>query len=133
MNTLSNKSVAQTLSALHKKAEADHILRDQQRKAAAEHGTIFDHSWSSAYLAVSANEGRFLNFLAKVTKAKSIVEFGCSFGISTIYLAAAAKDNGGRVITTDIEPNKIAGAGKILLKPAFLKLLHCSRATLPKH
>ena len=75
-------------------------------------GLPFDRAWSTAYLAVGADEGRFLNLLANVSKAKNIVEFGCSYGISTIYLAAAAKDNGGHVITIDIEPSKIDGARK---------------------
>lgn len=35
------------------------------------------------------------------------VEFGTSFGISTIYLAKAAKDNGGKVISTEYMPHKV--------------------------
>ena len=36
-----------------------------------------------------------------------MVEFGTSFGISTIYLAAAVRDNGGgMVIGTELEPSK---------------------------
>ena len=38
--------------------------------------------------------------------AKRIVEFGSSFGVSTLYLAAAAKDTGGRVIGTEMEASK---------------------------
>lgn len=40
-----------------------------------------------------------------------IVEFGTSFGISTLHLAAALRDNGGgRLITTEFEPSKVARA-----------------------
>ena len=40
--------------------------------------------------------------------AQHVVEFGTSFGISTIHLAAALRDNGGgRLITTEFEPSKI--------------------------
>lgn len=42
--------------------------------------------------------------------AKNIVEFGTSYGISTLYLAAAAKKNGGRVITTEYLPHKAEAA-----------------------
>ena len=42
--------------------------------------------------------------------AKNIVEFGTSYGISTLYLAAAAKKNGGRVITTEHLPHKAEAA-----------------------
>jgi predicted O-methyltransferase YrrM len=49
--------------------------------------------------------------LARSSGAKSIVEFGTSFGISTLYLAAALRDNGGRpLITTEFEPSKVARA-----------------------
>lgn len=61
---------------------------------------------SRAYLPVSREVGRFLYVLARMTGARTIVEFGSSFGISTIYLAAAARENGGTVVTTEIEPPK---------------------------
>jgi len=47
--------------------------------------------------------------------AKRIVEFGSSFGISTIYLAAALHDNGGgRVIGSELEVSKVAKANEHL-------------------
>ena len=58
------------------------------------------------YIPVSRDLGKFLYFLARVTGAQQIVEFGASFGISTVYLAAAARDNGGQVLSTEIEPSK---------------------------
>lgn len=58
------------------------------------------------YIPVSREQGRFLYLLARATNAQRIVEFGASFGISTLYLAAAARDNGGELITTEIEPAK---------------------------
>ncbi len=38
-----------------------------------------------------------LYMLARGSRARNIVEFGTSFGISTLYLAAALRDNGGDV------------------------------------
>jgi predicted O-methyltransferase YrrM len=59
------------------------------------------------FLNVSADFGRFLYMCARACKARRIVEFGTSFGISTIYLASALRDNGGgRVIGTELEPTK---------------------------
>jgi len=58
------------------------------------------------YLPVSRRDGQLLYALARGTGARRIVEFGTSFGISTLYLAAAARDNGGRVVTTEIEAAK---------------------------
>jgi predicted O-methyltransferase YrrM len=63
------------------------------------------------YLPVSEQSGRLLYMLARMRKARTIVEYGTSFGISTIHLAAALKDNGGgRVIGTEFEPGKVARA-----------------------
>jgi predicted O-methyltransferase YrrM len=62
-------------------------------------------------IAVSRETGALLYMLARSTRAKTIIEFGTSFGISTLHLAAALRDNGGgRVITTEFEPSKVARA-----------------------
>jgi predicted O-methyltransferase YrrM len=63
------------------------------------------------HLAVSQETATLLYMLARAAKARSIVEFGTSFGISTLHLAAALRDNGGgRVISTEFEPSKVAKA-----------------------
>ena len=62
-------------------------------------------------LAVSRVTGDLLYILARSTGAKSIVEFGTSFGLSTICLAAALRDNGGgQLVTSEFEPSKVARA-----------------------
>jgi predicted O-methyltransferase YrrM len=62
-------------------------------------------------LPVSRDTGRLLYMLARATGARAIVEFGTSFGLSTLHLAAALRDNGGgRLITSEFEPGKIARA-----------------------
>jgi predicted O-methyltransferase YrrM len=62
-------------------------------------------------LPVSREAGRLLYLLARAAKATSIVEFGTSFGLSTLHLAAALRDNGGgRLITTEFEPSKVTVA-----------------------
>ncbi|AMK23168.1 MULTISPECIES: O-methyltransferase [Sphingomonadaceae] len=64
-----------------------------------------------AHLAVSRETAALLYMLGRSTGAKSIVEFGTSFGISTLHLAAALRDNGGgRLITSEFEPSKVARA-----------------------
>lgn len=60
----------------------------------------------NAYMPVSEDSGRFLYNIVRATNAKNIVEFGTSFGVGTIYLASGAKDNGGQVYTSEIEPHK---------------------------
>jgi len=62
-------------------------------------------------LAVSRTTGAFLYMLARSMNARTIVEFGTSFGISALHLAAALRDGGGgRLITTEFEPSKVARA-----------------------
>ncbi|MBI1200113.1 MAG: O-methyltransferase [Phenylobacterium sp.] len=62
-------------------------------------------------LPVSRETGQLLYMLARSRGARSIVEFGTSFGISTLHLAAALRDNGGgRLITSEFEPPKAARA-----------------------
>jgi len=62
-------------------------------------------------LAVSRETGTLLYMLARSSGAQTIVEFGTSFGISTLHLAAALRDNGGgRLITSEFEPSKVARA-----------------------
>jgi len=62
-------------------------------------------------LPVSRETGALLYMLTRSAKAWTIVEFGTSFGISTLHLAAALRDNGGgRLITSEFEPSKAARA-----------------------
>jgi predicted O-methyltransferase YrrM len=64
-----------------------------------------------AYLAVSRETARLLYLLVRAVGARSVVEFGTSFGVSTLHLAAGLRDNGGgRIITTEFEPSKAARA-----------------------
>jgi len=62
-------------------------------------------------LAVSRQTGALLYMLARSSRARTIVEFGTSFGISTLHLAAALRDNGGgQLITSEFEPTKVTRA-----------------------
>jgi predicted O-methyltransferase YrrM len=61
-------------------------------------------------LAIPREEGEFLYLLARIMKAKRILEIGTSFGYSTIWLASAVNEGNGKVISVDIIPEKIAQA-----------------------
>lgn len=76
------------------------------------------------WLPVSAETGQLLYMLARASQARYIVEFGTSFGISTIYLAAALRDNGGGlVITTEFETSKLARAKQHLQQAGLSDLV----------
>ncbi|MFP9114450.1 O-methyltransferase [Flavobacterium sp. RHBU_3] len=119
MNTIKDTQVSSLLTALHKESETNYRERYAILNSitdTTEREKKHDELRKTAFMSVSPEEGSLLYFLANYAKAKHIVEFGCSFGISTIYLAAAAKNNNGRVITTELEASKIAQAEKNITK-----------------
>ena len=92
-------------------------------------------------LPVSRETGALLYMLARGCGARTIVEFGTSFGLSTLHLAAALRDNGGgRLVTSEFEASKIARARANLTAGGLIDLveiregdtLHTLRADLPE-
>ena len=66
---------------------------------------------NESFIPITREVGNFVYILARWQSSRNIVEFGTSFGISTIYLASAVRDNGGgRVITTELNTEKAAWA-----------------------
>ena len=116
MTTLSTAPLSPLLDRLFVEAEAPPAVAipAEQRAAIISSKTeyrAFYARMKDAYLAVSPETGALLYMLARSTGARSIVEFGTSFGISTLHLAAALRDNGGgRLITCEFEPSKVARA-----------------------
>lgn len=128
MNSLNTPRVAQTLERLL--TEADNADREliAHFTAAAENGQLeaklAEHLAAERadvrgvyrqtvdnFLNVAPAYGRFLYQCARARNARCIVEFGTSMGVSTIYLAAALRDNGGgKLIGTELEPGKVARA-----------------------
>lgn len=75
-------------------------------------------------LAVSKETGALLYMLARSCRARTVVEFGTSFGISTLHLAAALRDNGGGLlITSEFESSKVAQARDNLKAGGLLDLV----------
>ncbi|MET0724125.1 MAG: O-methyltransferase [Tardiphaga sp.] len=75
-------------------------------------------------LAVSRDTGALLYMLARSSQARTIVEFGTSFGISTLHLASALRDNGGgRLISSEFEPSKVARARRHLTEGGLIDLV----------
>lgn len=58
--------------------------------------------------------GRFVWFLAQTTGARSIVEIGTSRGVSTLWLADAARANGARVVSYDTDPDAQRDAAAVI-------------------
>ncbi|MFF0479618.1 O-methyltransferase [Streptomyces sp. NPDC004284] len=114
-STLESDAVAATLNRLLA-AEDEQDLAAEWAAAGVDLGGDFPADMSAAELAertkdiimsVSRQGGRLLYLLTRAVKARTVVEFGTSFGISTLYLASAVRDNGGgRVITTELQQDK---------------------------
>ena len=109
--------VKATLARLHEAAKADKWVFLRAAPAALR-SRLYGGSYldgvlpylKDAFIPISPEQGALLYQTSRLVGAKRIVEFGTSFGISAIYLAAAARENGGRFIGTELEPNKIAAA-----------------------
>jgi predicted O-methyltransferase YrrM len=66
---------------------------------------------AALYMPISARCGDLLYSLVRASRPNTIVEFGTSFGISTIYLAAAVSDNGlGHIFGTELSAAKVMAA-----------------------
>jgi caffeoyl-CoA O-methyltransferase len=63
---------------------------------------------------VERETGHWLALLVLATNAREVLEIGSSNGVSTIWLAAAARQNGGRVTGTEILPERAAEANRNL-------------------
>jgi predicted O-methyltransferase YrrM len=56
-------------------------------------------------------QGDLIYLLCRALRATRVVEFATSFGFSTLYFAAAMRDNwGGKVIGSELVPSKVAAA-----------------------
>ncbi|MEM8891249.1 MAG: class I SAM-dependent methyltransferase [Bacteroidota bacterium] len=105
MNIISDKRVHTTLNRLHNEANSQGftILKGLSKGVFR---PLRPEDMKDAYIAISQGQGEYVYKLLLEKKAKSIVEFGTSFGISTLYLGAAAKTYGGKVITTELLTEK---------------------------
>lgn len=105
------------LTRLHAAADA----QEEEAELAARPGNLTNTPWGPNFLKdkmipIHREQGAFLYLLARSIRAKTIVEFGTSHGLSTIYLAAAIRDNGtqGEVIGSEFVAEKMAQAQRNL-------------------
>ena len=115
-NSLQSEPVRDLLDRLFKAAEGDDLRRV---RVAMAHPDGFGptatreqaDAYEEIYIPVSPEAGRLIYSLIRAARPATVVEFGTSFGISTIHLAAAVRDNGaGRVISTELNAAKVARA-----------------------
>jgi predicted O-methyltransferase YrrM len=69
------------------------------------------HAYAEFGFSIHPDQGELIYLLCRALNARRVVDFATSVGFSTLYLAAAVRDNGGgRVIGAEIVPAKIATA-----------------------
>jgi predicted O-methyltransferase YrrM len=126
-STLNSPTVANVLDRLYANAElSDKPLRDEMqaltpqkreermKQMQANYRATYE-ALRDAYIPITRDFGCLLYILACGCRATTIVEFGTSFGLSTIPMAAALRDNGGgSLITTEFLPDKAERARRNL-------------------
>jgi len=125
MNTLTSAPMAALIERLYTQADAvsspvfstmPHEERNRLMHSKTEYLELYG-LLKDLWLPVSRDTGTLLYMLARSAKARAIVEFGTSFGLSTLHLAAALRDNGGgTLITSEFEPSKIVLAREHLVQ-----------------
>lgn len=77
-------------------------------EAEVEAGRAF---WADKYVALDRDKAELCYLLCRMRGARRIVEAGTSFGVSTLFLATAVRDNGGGVVIgAERETEKVAVA-----------------------
>src|SRR4051812_935342 len=101
MNSLQSVEVRSVLQDLFTAAAAD--PDDGPALPAGATAQQRAEAFQGFYLPISGRGGELLYALIRAARPRTVVEFGTSFGISTLYLAAAITDNGsGHVLTTEL-------------------------------
>ena len=107
-----DKKIQAVLDQYHKRIEDEEVLQESLPHVERM------KRLNEFLLSVGEETAIFLNTMAKSAKAKVILEIGTSYGYSTVWLAEAARANGGIVITlendaekADFAKQKIAQAG----------------------
>ncbi|NJB81920.1 O-methyltransferase [Wenyingzhuangia aestuarii] len=102
--TLENQ-INNTLNELYHEAKKDQfkILKKIAQKTLKK---IQPSDLKDVYLSISKKQGEYLQQYIKTYRLKNIVEFGTSFGISTLFLAQGTLETKGQIITTELIPSK---------------------------
>ncbi len=119
---LSDPKLEAMLDRLHSQSEAqvgevDAYYARREREGTLDEKYSFDDEmhrfFSDKMIALDREKGQFCYQLCRSLRATRVVEAGTSFGVSTLYLAAAVRDNqvgNGVVIGTEHEPKKAEAA-----------------------
>jgi predicted O-methyltransferase YrrM len=112
LDRLHERSDAQTPAIREYRAERDKAVdRTPEEQAALTKAFLADKIY-----ALDRDKAEFCYHICRTIDARHVVEIGTSYGVSTLYLAAAVRDNvqagsgSGVVIGTEYEPEKARAA-----------------------
>ncbi len=105
MNTLHINRASQKLDVLHSDAKND-FMRMGKGIIKSVFRPMQPNDFKDAYLPISREQGKEISKIIVENNLKNVIEFGTSFGISTIYLADAVRKTGGKIITTELLESK---------------------------
>jgi predicted O-methyltransferase YrrM len=111
MTMMQSEQFQAVLARLEAAARGDDDLTFPTERLAAADARERADLMAEAYLPISPQAGHLMYALTRSTRPTTVVEFGTSYGISTLHLAAAVKDNGvGHVFSTELSEVKVAAA-----------------------
>ncbi|REE25866.1 O-methyltransferase [Winogradskyella pacifica] len=105
MITSQQKQIHTTISELFEDSKYDK-LKIMKSAAKSVFRAMQPLDFKNAYLSISKEQGEDLVKLITDNKLKNSVEFGTSFGISTLFLAQGVIETGGHIITTELIESK---------------------------
>lgn len=105
MNQIPENRIESTLIDLFKESKGDNmkIMKSASRNIFR---PMQPSDFKNIYLSISKKQGEDLQQLIIDKDLKNIVEFGTSFGISTLYLAQGILKTGGQIVTTELIESK---------------------------
>src|SRR6202521_4925266 len=124
MTILNDPKLERLLDRLHERSDAQtsaipeyYAERDKAADRAPEHQAALTKAFlADKIYALDRDKAEFCYHLCRTIDARRVVEIGTSYGVSTLYLAAAVRDNiragggSGVVIGTEYEPDKARAA-----------------------
>jgi predicted O-methyltransferase YrrM len=147
MNAIkSDPALAAVLERLHDRSEAQNADLAEYFGRRIADGSLDGRSFdadalgflSDKLVALEPPKAEFCYRVCRALRAKRVVEAGTSYGVSTLYLAAAVRDNiredggTGLVIGTEHEPRKAAAARQHFIEAGLSDFIELREGDLPQ-
>jgi len=139
MSVLKDSGLEGLLTRLHDRSEeqeknrnAPERNRDGGRTHAGDAASVRTFM-RDKMVALDRDKAEFCYQLCRANKSRRIVEIGTSYGVSTLYLAAAVRDNWGKdglVIGTEYEPGKAEAARTHFAEAGFADVIELREGDL---